>query len=158
MSKGKKSGRCGAFQPANRHGRSIGSGSQKSDRDLHRARQTSARRVTGKLDPAMGTMIGYARDQALRDASTSIFGPKTWGARSTTVGRRSDLRVEAFVGRGSRIRTCDLKYPKLPRYQAALYPVIWAVWLSCETAADKGAEARGLPQSRRPQRLRFAFR
>jgi hypothetical protein len=24
--------------------------------------------VTGKLDPAMGTMIGYARDQALRDA------------------------------------------------------------------------------------------
>src|ERR1700722_2779143 len=25
-------------------------------------------------------------------------------------------------GRGSRIRTCDLKYPKLPRYQTALYP------------------------------------
>jgi hypothetical protein len=25
-------------------------------------------------------------------------------------------------GRGSRIRTCDLQYPKLPRYQAALYP------------------------------------
>jgi hypothetical protein len=25
-------------------------------------------------------------------------------------------------GRGSRIRTCDLKYPKLPRYQAAPYP------------------------------------
>ena len=25
-------------------------------------------RVTGKLDPAMGTMIRYARDQALRDA------------------------------------------------------------------------------------------
>jgi hypothetical protein len=24
--------------------------------------------VTGKFDPAMGTMIGYARDQALRDA------------------------------------------------------------------------------------------
>jgi hypothetical protein len=28
-------------------------------------------------------------------------------------------------GRGSRIRTCDLKYPKLPRYQAALYPECW---------------------------------
>jgi hypothetical protein len=27
-----------------------------------------------------------------------------------------------FCGRGSRIRTCDLQYPKLPRYQAALYP------------------------------------
>ena len=26
------------------------------------------------------------------------------------------------IGRGSRIRTCDLEYPKLPRYQTALYP------------------------------------
>ena len=26
------------------------------------------------------------------------------------------------AGRGSRIRTCDLEYPKLPRYQTALYP------------------------------------
>src|ERR1019366_5796986 len=28
------------------------------------------------------------------------------------------------IGRGSRIRTCDLKYPKLPRYQTALYPAL----------------------------------
>ncbi len=28
-----------------------------------------------------------------------------------------------MTGRGSRIRTCGLKYPKLPRYRAALYPV-----------------------------------
>jgi hypothetical protein len=27
-----------------------------------------------------------------------------------------------FTGRGSWIRTNDLQYPKLPRYQAALYP------------------------------------
>src|ERR1700691_4770477 len=27
-----------------------------------------------------------------------------------------------LYGRGSRIRTCGLKYPKLPRYRAALYP------------------------------------
>ena len=27
-----------------------------------------------------------------------------------------------FFGRGSWIRTNDLQYPKLPRYQAALYP------------------------------------
>jgi hypothetical protein len=27
-----------------------------------------------------------------------------------------------FIGRGSWIRTNDLQYPKLPRYQAALYP------------------------------------
>jgi hypothetical protein len=29
-----------------------------------------------------------------------------------------------FIGRGSRIRTCDLEYPKLPRYQTALYPAL----------------------------------
>ena len=28
-------------------------------------------------------------------------------------------------GRGSWIRTNDLQYPKLPRYQAALYPDLW---------------------------------
>jgi hypothetical protein len=31
-------------------------------------------------------------------------------------------RIKALAGRGSRIRTCDLEYPKLPRYQTALYP------------------------------------
>jgi hypothetical protein len=30
--------------------------------------------------------------------------------------------VPDFIGRGSWIRTNDLQYPKLPRYQAALYP------------------------------------
>jgi hypothetical protein len=30
-----------------------------------------------------------------------------------------------FFGRGSWIRTNDLQYPKLPRYQAALYPDLW---------------------------------
>ena len=32
-----------------------------------------------------------------------------------------DARTSVF-GRGSWIRTNDLQYPKLPRYQAALYP------------------------------------
>src|SRR5579883_396902 len=36
--------------------------------------------------------------------------------------RRSPCPDQDPAGRGSRIRTCDLKYPKLPRYQAALYP------------------------------------
>jgi hypothetical protein len=31
-------------------------------------------------------------------------------------------QVIDFIGRGSWIRTNDLQYPKLPRYQAALYP------------------------------------
>ena len=31
-------------------------------------------------------------------------------------------QINALFGRGSWIRTNDLQYPKLPRYQAALYP------------------------------------
>jgi hypothetical protein len=30
--------------------------------------------------------------------------------------------IRHAIGRGSWIRTNDLQYPKLPRYQAALYP------------------------------------
>jgi hypothetical protein len=30
--------------------------------------------------------------------------------------------IKMMNGRGSWIRTNDLQYPKLPRYQAALYP------------------------------------
>ena len=40
-------------------------------------------------------------------------------------------------GRGSWIRTNDLKYPKLPRYQAALYPAR-AKALARAATADKG--------------------
>ena len=32
------------------------------------------------------------------------------------------IYVIELIGRGSWIRTNDLQYPKLPRYQAALYP------------------------------------
>src|ERR1700692_812652 len=34
-------------------------------------------------------------------------------------------RIKGVFGRGSWIRTNDLQYPKLPRYQAALYPDLW---------------------------------
>jgi hypothetical protein len=33
-----------------------------------------------------------------------------------------DNKISYLFGRGSWIRTNDLQYPKLPRYQAALYP------------------------------------
>ncbi len=52
----------------------------------------------------------YSRDHAREHDGVTV--PK---------GRARD------VGRGSRIRTCDLKYPKLPRYQTALYPA----WRHC---------------------------
>jgi hypothetical protein len=35
---------------------------------------------------------------------------------------KEDTGINGVFGRGSWIRTNDLQYPKLPRYQAALYP------------------------------------
>src|ERR1700739_2321498 len=49
-------------------------------------------------------------------------------------------------GRGSRIRTCDLQYPKLPRYQAAPYPAGSRHWIAFSPA----------PSKRRGQSMRFA--
>jgi hypothetical protein len=37
-------------------------------------------------------------------------------------GRATRRPLFVYFGRGSWIRTNDLQYPKLPRYQAALYP------------------------------------
>ena len=43
--------------------------------------------------------------------------------RLTSESRGKNLRgFNGVFGRGSWIRTNDLQYPKLPRYQAALYP------------------------------------
>src|SRR6266550_3557927 len=42
--------------------------------------------------------------------------------RPTSESRGKNLRDSTVFGRGSWIRTNDLQYPKLPRYQAALYP------------------------------------
>src|SRR5262245_52376103 len=40
-----------------------------------------------------------------------------------SVERHREIPIlQGFRGRGSWIRTNDLQYPKLPRYQAALYP------------------------------------
>ena len=48
------------------------------------------------------------------------------GAESAQEGKlaHGSLRYQVD-GRGSWIRTNDLQYPKLPRYQAALYPDLW---------------------------------
>src|SRR6202163_78696 len=54
-----------------------------------------------------------------------MFLASPWASQLRLLGR---LPVEfigqviEFIGRGSWIRTNDLQYPKLPRYQAALYP------------------------------------
>src|SRR5262245_16450569 len=59
------------------------------------------------------------------------FGRDRISSRCRTRRRATDAKAQAeqqgtqmimYFGRGSWIRTNDLQYPKLPRYQAALYP------------------------------------
>ena len=51
---------------------------------------------------------------------------------------------KGFIGRGTRIRTADLQYPKLPRYQAALYPGFHRIAsrYTLETSAARSELAR----------------
>ena len=53
-----------------------------------------------------------------------------------------------FVGRGSWIRTNDLQYPKLPRYQAALYPD--GLSERCRYTLQTGPARRGTGPDRGP--------
>jgi hypothetical protein len=63
-------------------------------------------------------------------ATTRFFGrsvdeAKEWRDTSVRASLESPEKAKGFngvFGRGTRIRTLDLQYPKLPRYQAALYP------------------------------------
>ena len=47
-----------------------------------------------------------------------------------------------LTGRGSWIRTNDLQYPKLPRYQAALYPE-YPLGNDVDTRLRRGQQAAG---------------
>jgi hypothetical protein len=58
-----------------------------------------------------------------------------------------DIEKGEDFGRGSWIRTNDLQYPKLPRYQAALYPDHWD--FRCRYTL-RAAAAR-LRRARKPQ-------
>src|SRR6266571_205290 len=51
-----------------------------------------------------------------------------------------------FIGRGSWIRTNDLQYPKLPRYQAALYPE----YLGSDVDTRLGRSQQGVPVAQWP--------
>ena len=89
--------------------------------NLHRARHSLP-----EDDGKVGS--GDGNDDTLRPRPSPARRPhyQSFGQPRTTAvcdpGEGSALRAGALAGRGSRIRTCDLKYPKLPRYQAALYP------------------------------------
>src|SRR5271165_3914823 len=49
-------------------------------------------------------------------------GVRTGCQNHKEIVRIAAWRINGLRGRGSWIRTNDLQYPKLPRYQAALYP------------------------------------
>ena len=59
--------------------------------------------------------------------------------------------IERF-GRGSWIRTNDLQYPKLPRYQAALYPDLWKTTSIHAWGGISKAGADRRPLRDRPER------
>jgi hypothetical protein len=63
----------------------------------------------------------------------------TGGKRNERI--RMYFKRSGKIGRGSWIRTNDLQYPKLPRYQAALYPD----WLGNEfdTRLSRGQQDAG---------------
>ena len=66
---------------------------------------------------------GAAIRARIREPIYPSPGPIAWRCgRAGKCERSRTVPVFSKNGRGSRIRTCDLKYPKLPRYQAALYP------------------------------------
>src|SRR5207247_11275126 len=71
-------------------------------------------RVRKGADGLVVTMRAQLRPDPF-SGMTFIFRSKRADRSKTGLG----------VGRGSWIRTNDLQYPKLPRYQAALYPDVW---------------------------------
>jgi hypothetical protein len=81
-----------------------------------------------------------------RDVAAELDRPITlsfpWSSQRKKLGRfagRLSVQVFDFVGRGSWIRTNDLQYPKLPRYQAALYPDHW----ECDVDTRSGRPQQG---------------
>jgi hypothetical protein len=57
----------------------------------------------------------------IRRNNISVIGTREIARIVTPAALRLTQEKKRF-GRGSWIRTNDLQYPKLPRYQAALYP------------------------------------
>ena len=78
-----------------------------------------------------------------------------------TISPASNRRRPGTDGRGSSIRTNDLQYPKLPRYQAALYPdLLVADVLHAHGAPSKALLSRSRLRraAARPQPEAAAFR
>jgi hypothetical protein len=113
------------------------------------------------LRPANEVALIQDKDMGSGWASGSVrrLGAKAWReGLAVTAGNRGirpNIRSAEGEcgwggGRGSRIRTCDLQYPKLPRYQAALYPAPLSVavgYMFHRPPARRPMPAVGSPQS-----------
>jgi hypothetical protein len=76
-------------------------------------------------DASLRTPRNEGPAPALSPFPKNIFANFPWASELGFLGRFQGLEMQEvpyFIGRGSWIRTNDLQYPKLPRYQAALYP------------------------------------
>ena len=69
-------------------------------------------------------MIPIGRPTAPDQRKNRVSGIASESQREKVKG------IKGIFGRGSWIRTNDLQYPKLPRYQAALYPDLCWEWTS----------------------------
>jgi hypothetical protein len=72
---------------------------------------------------------------------------------SRTALDRSPFTFSLLDGRGTRIRTADLQYPKLPRYQAALYPDVPRMMPSIHARAASSKQPKG--RASKPYGKRF---
>ena len=71
---------------------------------------------TGR-EPRLGKVGGF---RCACPRFVALVGAYRSFTKNTAIARNRDFK--GVFGRGTRIRTADLQYPKLPRYQAALYP------------------------------------
>jgi hypothetical protein len=77
-------------------------------------------------DDVEATMYETGRSVSLWVSAFEILTPAKTSALFKVY--QNPKRDDYYIfGRGSWIRTNDLQYPKLPRYQAALYPDPWEV-------------------------------
>ena len=90
------------------HLRGIGRGRPARDRGGKAKRQPQQQSVTRQND-------------YLRTGHKFVRSPSQLGSPGRFNPKKTQQVID-FIGRGSWIRTNDLQYPKLPRYQAALYP------------------------------------
>jgi hypothetical protein len=66
--------------------------------------------------------------------------------------------IQRLFGRGSWIRTNDLQYPKLPRYQAALYPDFPREEVDTRSERSQQGTAIGLDHAAKIREERRSFK